>query len=186
MKKWITILAVSTLMVGASVSANAQGAGPGNGRQKPPAAGPGGQGGPGGKPGEARGQGRGRMMQMSKDILEKLNLTKEQKSKIEALNAKTKAAMEKLRGQAGKGGEKGGNREGMREKMMEIMKNHREEMMKILTPKQKAEFEKLMKEAMEKWRKEHPGGPGGAGGPGGRGGAPRPGGAKPGGAKPPL
>ncbi len=122
--------------------------------QKP---GPGGQGGQGGKFGGGQGgPGQGRMQGMRKmqeEILAKLNLTADQKSKIKALNDKFQKDIQALM--------KSGDPQSNRDKFRELSKNHRDAMMKILTPAQQTQYKKLIDEARKKFG--GPGGPGGAG-----------------------
>ena len=171
MKKIINLILVGAAMSALVTSAFAQTAGPRNGGGAPQ----GGQRGPGG-PGGQRGEMMQRMRKMQEEVMAKLNLTPQQKTKIKSLNDKFQDDMKKLRD-----GVKQGERptDAQREKMRDLSTKHREAIQAVLTPKQKEQYEKLMKEAMEKMRKER--GQGGAGGQ-------RPGGGRPGqggGNKPP-
>ena len=114
-----------------------------------------------------RGQGGGgqRRGGMDDKILEKLNLTVDQKTKIKALKegmmAKMKKAFEDSKG----------DREKMKATMQPLRKNYTDSLSKILT---KAQMEAYMKEMkaqraqMEKMRAERGGGPGGPGGKAGK------------------
>jgi Spy/CpxP family protein refolding chaperone len=163
MKKILTVLASTIALAALATSAFAQGAGPKGG-------GPG-FGGPGG-PGGQRGGGMmgGRMAKMQEGVLAKLNLTPDQKKKVDALNVKRQAEMEKMF----KGGPPAeGDRDKMREKMRESQKAYRKDLDKILKPEQSKKYDELMKAEREKMRSQFgggPGGPGGAGKPGGKGG----------------
>jgi len=135
MKKLLTLGAIAVIGMGLTVSSNAQAPGPG---------GPGGrlqagQGGPGG----------GRMMmrlgETQKKILGQLDLSADQKKKIEALDKKTKTSMEKLMKEPG-------DRQAKGPKMREIMQSHREDLNKILTPAQQKKYQELMKAEMQKMR----------------------------------
>jgi len=162
MKKILTILVSTMALAALATSAFAQGAGPKGGF-----GGRGGQGGPGGMPG-------GRMAKMQGEILAKLNLSADQKKKIDALNAKRQEEMKKM---FGGGPPAEGDRDKMREKMRESQKAYRKELDKILKPDQAKKYDALLKEARDKMRAQMggPGGPG-AGGPGGRAGGGKPGG----------
>ena len=146
------VMAVSAAVLGVATSAMAQKAGPkgGGGLQ-------------GGKQGQQvqRLQVRGKLQ---KEILEKLNLTADQKSKWEANAKEMRAEMEKLRAQNTSG------QKPDRKAMMEKMKGYQDKMMAILTPKQQEQYKKLMEEAVAKYRKENGGGEAGKGGKKGGGG----------------
>lgn len=105
---------------------------------------------------------QGRLMGMQQEILKKLNLTKDQEVKIEALQKRTREEMAKLR-QGMTPGQRPSEeqREQMREKTRAIMEKSREELMNILTKEQRDQFQKLMREAMEKNRQGQPPRPGG-------------------------
>ena len=113
--------------------------------------------GPGGQGKKGPGMRVGRMQQ---EVLAKLNLTAAQKAKIEALNKKMQAEVQKLM--------QGGDREQMREKFRPLMEQHRKDLMAILTKEQQVKYEQLVKEAREKMRQGR-GGPGGQGPAGGAG-----------------
>ena len=83
MKRFLTLIAVTAALATMAVPAFAQGAGPGG--QKPGGGIQGGQRGPGG-PGGPGGMGRERMQKMRAELLAKLNLSADQKTKIAALD----------------------------------------------------------------------------------------------------
>ena len=170
---------IATAVMGIfTVSAFAQGAGPGG--QKGQAGGGNGQ-----TERKAGGGGQRRgAMNMDGEIFAKLNLTDGQKAKIKALKESTQKKMQELMKAAGgpgagagaKGG-KGGGFAGMREKFKPIMDSYQAGIKGILTPPQFAAYEKGMKEAREKMKKQFGagGGPGGVGGKGkGKGSTPPP------------
>ena len=176
---------IATAVMGIfTVSAFAQGAGPGG--QKGQAGGGNGQ--TERKAGGGGGQRRGGM-NMDGEIFAKLNLTEGQKTKIKALKESTQKKMQELMKSAGgpgaggpgagagaKGG-KGGGFAGMREKFKPIMDSYQAGIKGILTPPQFAAYEKGMKEAREKMKKQFGagGGPGGVGAKGkGKGSTPPP------------
>ncbi|MEI7985786.1 MAG: hypothetical protein WCI55_09175 [Armatimonadota bacterium] len=178
---------IATAVMGIfTVSAFAQGAGPGG--QKGQA---GGNGQNERKAGGGGGQRRGGM-NMDGEIFAKLNLTEGQKTKIKALKESTQKKMQELMKGAGgpgagagagaKGGGKGeagkgGGFAGMREKFKPIMDSYQAGIKGILTPPQFAAYEKGMKEAREKMKKQFGagGGPGGVGAKGkGKGSTPPP------------
>ncbi len=184
MKNVIKMFIATAVMGVMTVSAFAQGAGPGQGKAGG-AAGAGQQGGKG-----QGGQRRGGMMSMDAEVLAKLNLTDGQKTKVKALKESTQKKVQELfksmggpgaagagagkdkgAGKAGAGGA-GGNFAGMREKMKPIMDAYQSGMKAILTPPQQAAYEKGVKEAREKMKagRGGPGGPGGAAGKTGKGG----------------
>jgi len=101
---------------------------------------------------------------LQKEVLEKLNLTADQKQKWEANAKAMRSEMEKLRGQSS------GDQKPDRKAMMEKMKGYQDKFMAILTPKQQTQYKKLMEEAVAKFRKENGGGEAGKGRKGGGGG----------------
>lgn len=147
MKKTLTVLAIATMALGLGVGAYAQDAGPQGGQLKQ---------GQGQRKGGGMQKARGKIQQ---DILAQLNLTADQKAKIEALNKKTQETVKEKMAAADGDRQKGG--QGMRE----VMKNHQESLMKILTKEQQVKYRELwmakMKEMREK-RGDRPGNPGGA------------------------
>ncbi|MBS1705066.1 MAG: hypothetical protein JST40_04270 [Armatimonadetes bacterium] len=140
--KLVSVAALAAMVIGSSFA------------QTPPGPRGGGKGPANGQQGGQRMRGGG-MMKMQQEIFAKLNLTADQKKKIEALNKKTGDAMRALENK---------KPEERRTAMQKIREDHQNALMKILTPKQQQEYKKLMKEQMEKFRKEHPGGPGGPNG----------------------
>lgn len=150
MKKVLTIVAAGVLTLGLVGAAAAQNAGAKGGKATGGAQG-----------GRVRGG-----MRMGQDIMAKLNLTPDQKKKVDALQKKTGDEMKKVMGD-GKG-----DRRQMRDKVRPIMESYRKSLMDILTPEQEAKFKKLMEEARAKFRQ------GGAGRPGGAQGGAKAGGAK--------
>lgn len=98
------------------------------------------------KPGE-RQEGKGRRMmgmrKMQQEMLAKLNLTPQQKQKVEALQKQTQEKMKALMTSAG-------DQQAKMEKMRQIRTDSRKQMEAILTPAQKAQLKKLMEEARKK------------------------------------
>lgn len=169
MKNVLKSLITVSIVAAFAVTAIAQGPGPKGGA-------PAGQGqrGPGG------GMGRG---MMNDELMKKLNLTAKQKTQIEALQAKMRKEMEALRpkdapgggakpGQGGRPAPGQGRDNPNREKMRAAFEKYQKEFLAILTPEQKAIWEKEMKEMRERFRQGRPGGARG--------------GNKPAGSKPPL
>lgn len=152
MKKFLTLVTAVGLAVSLSAISLAQGAGPKNGGQGSTT-----QKGQKGQEGRRGGMMmRGKMMQ---EILAKLNLTADQKKKIEALQASTREKIKALRDK-----NKGGDMRSMRDQFRPIMEAHQKGMKDILTDAQEKKLEELMKEARAK--RGGPGGPpkGGKGG----------------------
>lgn len=153
MKKVLMGFLATVAVMALATSAVAQSAGPKNGGQG------------GGKAGAGQGQRQGGGMMMrgkiQEEVLKKLNLTTAQKSKWDTITKQMRAEMDKIRA----AGEKSGKRPD-RQEMMAKFKGYNDKLMAVLTPKQKTDYEKYMKEAMEKARKERGGGPGGPGGGG--------------------
>jgi Spy/CpxP family protein refolding chaperone len=148
MKKVLTGLVAVAAVMALATSAVAQSAGPKNG----------GQGGQQGRQGQGGQQFRMRG-QMQEQILKKLNLTAAQKQKWDATTKQMRDDMMKTREAAQKSG-----KQPDRAQFTAKMKTWNDKLMAILTPKQKADYEKLMKEAVEKMRKERGAGGGAAGG----------------------
>ena len=165
MKNVVKMFVAVAVMGVLSVSAFAQGAGPGG-----PAAGQ-----KGGKQGGKQGGGGGgggmrRGGNLDAEVLAKLNLTEAQKGKVKALKEATQKKVQELFKSAGGGkpgaggpGGPGGPGGGMREKMKPIMDGYQSGMKAILTPTQYKDYEKGVKEAREKMRAQFGGGPGGPG-----------------------
>jgi Spy/CpxP family protein refolding chaperone len=162
MKNFLSLALAAIAVFGFNAVATAQDAGPKNGA-KGGKGGPGGQGGPGGM--------MARRAQMEKEIFAKLNLTKDQQSKVTAAQKKRDADMKKMFESSN------GDFSGMREKSRPIMESYNKDLEKILDKNQQAKLKAERKAMREKMQKQGggrgPGGPG-AGGPGG--GAPRGGG----------
>lgn len=156
----------------------------------------------GGAAGEGRGGGQrgNRMLDMDKQILEGLKLSKDQTTKVAALKAKTGEKMKAMRakmgpppgarpggmgGPGGPGGPGAGGPGGpggprpdmtkMRAAMQEIRKYYHAGLAKILTKAQLTSYDTQMKAEMDKMRARFGGGRG-PGGEGPRGGGPRGGG----------
>jgi Spy/CpxP family protein refolding chaperone len=151
MKNMIRIIALGAAVFTLAVGAMAQTPGP-KGNKQEAGVGKKAQGGKVGFEGRVRG--------MRSEMMEKLNLTPDQKQKMEALEKSTQTKVQTIMNSQG-------DREAKMTKMREVMKEHREGMNKILTKQQQAQLEKMMQEAREKRRKEGKGfgGPGGPGGP---------------------
>jgi protein CpxP len=156
MKKILGLMIAGAFAMSA-VSVFAQASGPKGGAQGT---------GPGVRQGGPGQQGRGgdfmkRRQQMQAEVMKKLNLSKDQQTKIKALNDKFMKDIQALRASGGN------NQEQNRQKMRDLSTKHREAFMKILTPEQRKKYDALVKEAREKMRKEM-----GNRGPSGQGGKP--------------
>jgi len=162
MKKIFTLFAAGALLAGMITVVSAQGAGA-KGQKGGAQAGQG-----------PRGQGGGGRGRMMNDLLAKVKppVTADQKKKLEALNTKMRAEMEKLRNAPG-------DMQSKRPKFEALMKKRTDEQNKILTKPQQESLKKLIEEAMKNFQDGRQGGPGGQGR---RGGGPNAGGA----AKPPA
>jgi len=154
MKNFLSLALAAIAVFGFNAVATAQDAGPKGGAKS----GKGGPGGPGGM--------MGRRAQMEKEIFAKLNLTKEQQTKVTAAQKKRDAEMKKLFESSN------GDFSGMREKSRPIMESYNKDLEKILDKNQQAKLKAERKAMREKMQKQGggrgPGGPG-AGGPGGGG-----------------
>lgn len=145
MKKAITVFSLAGMTLSLAGSLFAQGAGP--------------KGGPGQIGQGQKGQHRGGMMmmrgkKMQEEIFAKLNLTPDQKNKIDALR---KATMEKFKALRSKGAASP-DKKGMREQARPIFEAYQKGIKDILTDAQ----EKKMQQLMEEFRKSRArGGPGG-------------------------
>jgi Spy/CpxP family protein refolding chaperone len=106
------------------------------------------------------GGGMRRMQEVNKKVMDQLNLTADQKKKVDELQKKTQTKMEGLR----KEFKPGGDNAGLRDKFMAINQEHRKALMAILNADQKKKYETLMKAEMEKFRQNR--GQNGQGGPG--------------------
>ena len=173
MKNVIKMFVAIAVMGVMSVSAFAQGAGPGGAVGGAAGAKQGAHG--------AKGGGGMRRGNMDAEVLAKLNLTDGQKAKVKALKEATQKKMQELMksmggpGAGGPGkaggpgaGKPGGNFAGMREKFKPIMDSYNAGLKGILTPPQFTAYEKGMKEMREKMKAERAAG-GGPGTPPGKG-----------------
>jgi DNA-binding protein YbaB len=114
------------------------------------------------------------MMGMDSEILAKLKLTKPQMDAVKKVKEDTKKKMDALRGSMPKpkDGERPKMDPGMRDKFKGLMDGYQAGMKKAMGDKKFAEYQKMMKEAMDKMREKggfgggRPGGPGAAGGAG--------------------
>lgn len=131
MKKLALSLVVATAALGLAASSFAQQPGPRGAGQRQ-------QG------------GMRRMGGMNNEILAKLNLTADQKTKIAALQKKSREKMMELR----KDFQPGGDRSAMRTKLQAMQKENRAELQKILTPAQLKQFDALVKEQRQKMRQQ--------------------------------
>lgn len=154
MKQFMKVFTMALAMGALIVGANAQAAGPKGGQGL-------------GKGSQAKGLGGGgqrnmqRMLEVRNRVFAQLNLTAEQKSKIEAIDKKHRDAMQKLM-------QEPGDRQAKMPKFRELQTKHREEFQAVLTPAQRTRFQELMRAEMQKMREER--GKAGSGGrPGGRG-----------------
>jgi len=120
MKRWINVLAISLIALSVSVPAFAA-----------EAAAPAGQA-QAAKPGKGKGRAGGGFKRMD-DALAKLNLTAEQKPKVDAAIKAAKDEAKKIR-------DSGGTPEEKRPKMREVQKSLREKLQAILTPEQQKQF----------------------------------------------
>lgn len=144
-------LIIAAAALGLSGAAIAQDAGPKGGAPK--------QGNQGGNRGPRMNWKR--MQEIQKEILAQLNLTADQKKKVEALNKKTADALMALR-------EKQGDRQAMRAEMRKINDAHRDEFKSILTKEQHQKYRQLMQQKLKELReKEGKTGKGGNGKSGG-------------------
>jgi len=147
MKRTLTLIIATVAAATLVASSFGQGAGPGS-RPGQGSLGAGGQKGQGGR--------GGKMGNMDSPILEKLNLTDDQKKNIKALKEKMAKSVKDLREKG-----QGGDRTAMRESYKKLMKDYQTGLEKLLTPSQWTDYQKAMKEMRSKM-----GGRGGAGAPG--------------------
>jgi periplasmic protein CpxP/Spy len=148
MKKLIATIAIAGLSLGLATSVFAQAAGPKN--QGTLGAGQ-----------KQKGAGQN-ARKAQKEMLAKLNLTDEQKTKLKAHQEKMQAKMKDLRAEMEKDPTK---KEGLREKMQAFRKEQQEGLKAILTAEQQKKFETFMKEMHAKRQGQRKGGgkKGGAG-----------------------
>lgn len=168
MKNVIRTFIATAVISALAVSSFAQGAGPAGGKGAGQGAGKGqgkGPGGPGGPGGQRRGPGM--FMNMDAEVLAKIKLSDKEKAEVKKVKDATAKKAEELR----KSITPGGDRSAMREKFKGLMEGYRDGIKKALTAPHYAEYEKGVKEMMQKIREKggfggRPGGPGGPGGPG--------------------
>jgi Spy/CpxP family protein refolding chaperone len=120
MKRWINVLTISLIALSVSVPAFSA-----------PAAAQAGQA-QAAKPGKGKGRAGGGFKRLD-DALAKLNLTAEQKPKVDAAIKAAKEDAKKIR-------DAGGTPEENRPKMREVQKTLREKLAAILTPEQQKQF----------------------------------------------
>ncbi len=175
MKNVIKSFVAMAVMTALTVTAFAQGAGPGGGKGQAGGGKPG-QGGPGAGGGMRRGPGM--MMGMDSEILAKLKLTKPQMDAVKKVKDDTKKKMDALRASMPKpaaGGERPKPDPAMRDKFKALMDGYQAGMKKAMGDAKFAEYQKMMKAAMDKMREKggfgggRPGGPGAAGAGAGKG-----------------
>ncbi len=141
MKKFAhTFLPICAMLAFATLS-HAQTAGPSGGA--PPAGFSGKAGGRSGPQG---------LMKLTDSILAKLDLTADQKTKISELESKFKADGKALR-KTLKADATPEDRKALRPKMLALTKEFRDNLLAILTPAQKVDFETQMKAELEKQKK---------------------------------
>lgn len=150
MKKSLKTLIVAALFAGATVTAYAQAAGTTGSQSTPPAQG-GAKKGKQGKAGKAD-----PMMLLKKDVevLEKLNLTAEQKDGVKKLKSETEAKLKDLM----KGKTKGDDKAALRGKVKEVVEDYKKGLKEILTPVQYEDYEKGMKALAKKAKDKKDGG----------------------------
>jgi Spy/CpxP family protein refolding chaperone len=145
MKKFVKVLTIGGLALSLAGGVFAQGAGPAGGAPKPGL----GQGKGQGAPGQGPRGGAGMMRRGQDEMFAKLNLTADQKKKVEALN---KALQDKVQGMFQKN--KNGDRSAMREQMKPIMEKYQKDLKAILTKAQWDQLEKMRQERREKMRQQ--------------------------------
>jgi len=96
--------------------------------------------GQGGGAGAGAGAGAGNIVQRIKEAIDKLDLTPEQKPKVEAVLEDLKTKMADLRAQV----QSGTSRDEIRQKAQAIREESRAKLMEILTPEQQAKLHELM------------------------------------------
>lgn len=144
MNRFGSILASVVLMAAATTMAFAQAAGPKGGPAQQ-----GGQAPKGPKGDRKMGEG----LKMHQKILAELNLSDKQKAALKELQASTMEKMKALKGAAQ------GDRKAAMEKMKAIRQSHQESLYKILTPEQKAKYDKKLAELKERIKRDKPAGP---------------------------
>lgn len=131
-----------------------------------------------GKPGQGgmrRGGGMFGNPKMFEEVAKKLNLTADQKTKLQKVQKDFQAKMEAMRPKNAKNGERPKLTDDQRKKFMATFEDYQKKVNAILTPAQQKKLKEIREEAMKKFR-GGPGGPGGPrpGGPGGQGGPKKP------------
>lgn len=89
------------------------------------------------------------MQKINEDVLAKLNLTDDQKTKIKAHQEEMKAKLKELRKSAKTGGADA------KEKLKEAQKENREFMKTVLTKEQLRDYAKLRREAIKEYETTH-------------------------------
>ena len=92
---------------------------------------------------------RKEMQKLNEEILAKLDLTDEQKSKLDAHQKEIAGKMKDLRKEA-----KGGDKEAVKEKMKAFRKENQSFMKNLLTKDQMRKMQKLRREAMQNQEKK--------------------------------
>lgn len=150
MNKSIKTLIVAALFAGATVTAYAQAAGTTGSQGNPPTQG-------GAKQGQKGKAGKADPMLLLKrdvEVLEKLNLTSEQKDSVKKLKSETEAKLKDLM----KGKTKGDDKAAMRAKVKEVVEGYKKGLQEILTPVQFGDYEKGMKALAKKAKDKKDGG----------------------------
>ena len=150
MKKSLKTLIVAALFAGATVSAYAQAAGTTGSQSNPPTQG-------GAKQGKQGRAGKADPLMLLKrdvEVLEKLNLTTEQKDSVKKLKSETEAKLKELM----KGKTKGDDKAAMRAKVKEAVEGYKKGLQEILTPVQFGDYEKGMKALAKKAKDKKDGG----------------------------
>lgn len=136
MKKTLTLLCIAAISMSLVATAGAQAAGPKEGQ----------------KPAFGSEKRQAASKKMRAEILAKLGLSAEQKTKVEALDKKFEAEARTIIAAAK------GDRKAAQEKLTELRKSHQQEMAKILTPDQQRKLMELRRESMKKDRAAKKGG----------------------------
>lgn len=150
MKKSLKTLIVAALFAVTTVTAYAQAAGTTGSQGTPPAQG-------GAKQGQKGKAGKADPMLLLKrdaEVLEKLNLTTEQKDSVKKLKGETEAKLKELL----KGKTKGDDKAALRGKVKEAVEGYKKSLQEILTPVQFGDYEKGMKALAKKAKDKKDGG----------------------------
>ncbi len=147
MKRSIYTLFAGILLIGTSMTALAQGAGPQNGGTPPP------------NEGKAQKGKQGKadpflLLKRDQEVLSKLNLTSEQETSVKKLKSETEAKLKEVM----KGKAKKEERAQLREKVKEVVEGYKKGLEGILTPVQYADYEKGMKALAKKTKDKKDGG----------------------------